>query len=78
MPVRVGCANGARKKGLIMWEHKCMAERKRGGQCTRKSTTAVWCFQFQTERYRNPTWVETCGYHWTEAQSIVSTLAIHS
>jgi len=59
-----------------MWSHQCQADRKRGGTCTRKSTTGVWCFKFQGERFPSATWVETCGHHVTEAQSIVSMIEI--
>lgn len=60
-----------------MWEKNCQATTKRGPTCQRKSTWAAWCFQFESEKYYQPTWVVTCGHHLTNCTSIVSILEIH-
>jgi hypothetical protein len=46
-----------------MWEHRCQATTTRGKRCRRQSTTAVWTFAFESERYSSATWVETCTHH---------------
>lgn len=59
-----------------MWEHQCQATRKRGGQCTRKSTHALWTFAFDDVRFESATWVETCSHHLDFSGGIVSMLDI--
>lgn len=59
-----------------MWTYRCSAEKIKGGQCTRASTIATWCFQFQGEKFDRATWVETCGWHSYLATRVVSSLAI--
>lgn len=46
-----------------MWTRRCTAENKSGSQCKRRSTTAVWGFSFQGEKFRTATWSETCTQH---------------
>lgn len=58
-----------------MWTKRCVATCKSGHQCKRRSIWATWCFAFQGERYKTPTWVETCSHH-LDFTSVVTTMDI--
>lgn len=46
-----------------MWTKECTAQTTKGKKCTRKSTTGLYCFSFQGEKFNHPTWVEVCSQH---------------
>lgn len=55
-----------------MWEYKCSHTNKDGSVCKCPVKWAVWCFEWEGERFSSATWVEACGRHIFNARSIVA------
>lgn len=57
-----------------MWEYRCQHTNRDGSLCRRPVKDAVWCFEWEGEKFPSATWIEACGEHLFDAGGIVSTL----
>jgi len=64
------------ERGMAVWTHRCSHQNKDDSQCKRKSTVAVWAFMHADWHFGQATWDEYCGWHVTDAKSIVTQMPI--